>query len=322
MIVTRAIGSLLGLACGDALGATVEFMTRAAIAAQFPDGLRVVVGGGPCHVAPGQVTDDTELALCLARSLASKPSFDDDDVADRYAAWAASHPVDMGTTTRNAFVIARGEGLADRMRLRASMLNYASKANGSLMRCAPIGLYGAALDFDSFDLADMAVEDSTLSHPNAVACEACVALTLAIRLFVQGHFAERGDETQHIFDIVHRFMKYRSRPVSVAIGKAGFEMPAVDREKIGYVLHALRLAFYELLHAETFAAGVEDAVARGGDTDTNGAIVGALLGARFGSTEIPMQWQDTVIGVGEASGRPAIYRCDDISALVQTLVRA
>jgi ADP-ribosylglycohydrolase len=321
MIPTRAVGSLLGLACGDALGATVEFMTSAAIARAFPDGLRTIVGGGPCHVAPGQVTDDTELALCLARSLAAgRNGFDDDDVADRYAEWAASHPIDMGTTTRNAFVIARGEDIANRMRIRASAVNYASKANGSLMRCAPIGLYGAGFGLDSFDVADMAVEDSTLSHPNAVTREACVALTLAIRLLVGGRFAEEMDEAMQVYDIVHRFMGYRSRLVAVAIGKV--PPPIVDKEKIGYVLHALRLAFYELLHAESFAAGVEDAVARGGDTDTNGAITGALLGARFGSTAIPMQWADIVIGVGEASRRPAIYRCDDISALAQTLVRA
>src|SRR5688500_10173564 len=84
MNLDRARGALLGQACGDALGATLEFLDGATIARRWPGGLREIVGGGPFGIAAGQVTDDTELALVLARSLASKRRFDAGDVLSRY----------------------------------------------------------------------------------------------------------------------------------------------------------------------------------------------------------------------------------------------
>ncbi len=95
----RALGAYLGLAVGDALGATVEFMTRGEIGAKY--GVhRKMIGGGWLHLAPGQVTDDTEMALALGRSLVRSNGFHAKDVCDEFALWLKSGPVDVGNTCR------------------------------------------------------------------------------------------------------------------------------------------------------------------------------------------------------------------------------
>src|SRR5262245_47739854 len=93
-VLHRALGALLGQATGDALGTTLEFESGSRIRARYPDGLREIVGGGPFGVKPGQITDDTELALALARSLAEVHTWDADRVAARYLGWYRSGPFD------------------------------------------------------------------------------------------------------------------------------------------------------------------------------------------------------------------------------------
>src|SRR5438270_270586 len=98
----RARGVLLGQLVGDALGTTVEFSSRESIRRQFPNGLRDIVGGGPFHLLPGQVTDDSELALTLARCLVQH-TWNLDARARAYASWYKSGPFDCGGTTSAAF---------------------------------------------------------------------------------------------------------------------------------------------------------------------------------------------------------------------------
>ncbi|MEI2616902.1 MAG: ADP-ribosylglycohydrolase family protein [Thermomicrobiales bacterium] len=97
----RYRGVMLGMAAGDALGATVEFQTPAQIAEQY--GVhRAIIGGGWLDLAPGEITDDTQMALCIARSFVARGRFDPDDVAARFVEWFHSHPKDIGNTTRFA----------------------------------------------------------------------------------------------------------------------------------------------------------------------------------------------------------------------------
>ena len=167
-----------GQAVGDALGTTVEFLSAARIAGRPADGWpKNLIGQGPFQLAPGQVTDDTELALCLARSLVKQGRYDEEDAAAAYVRWFRSDPFDIGNATRQAFggEGSNAPGMAARMRGRA---NQTTQANGSLMRSSPLGIFGATLPREA--LAKLAASDSTLSHPDPVCQAACAVFVTTI----------------------------------------------------------------------------------------------------------------------------------------------
>lgn len=313
-VLDRAEGCLLGQAIGDALGTTVEFATAATIAHQYPQGLRELIGGGPFHLLPGQITDDTELALALARSLAEHGRYDEDAVARRYHAWYRSGPFDIGTTTQAAFgqPMPVGRNAAEEVRGRTSN---SSQANGSLMRISPLGIFGWQLP--PAGLAELAVRDSTLSHPHPACQESCVAFAYALALAIRA-----GSSPEQVYAETLAWMHDRpvARPAGVigAIERAAEGPPADFQTHMGWVLIALQNAFYQMLHAESLEAGLIATVAQGGDTDTNGAIAGALLGAVHGARAIPPRWRDVLLAC--RTNRPADYQCGDLPALARRLV--
>ncbi|HWE30117.1 MAG TPA: ADP-ribosylglycohydrolase family protein, partial [Polyangia bacterium] len=181
----RAHGTLIGLAVGDALGTTNEF--KRLDAPPFPrlaDGpLRDVVGGGPFALRPGQVTDDTQMAVCLSDSLLARGGFDAEDVAARYVAWRA-HCFDIGTQTRAALEIIRDDGCSARGAGNRVWLEGGKRAagNGSLMRTAPIGVFIA--DADARRAASFA--ESAVTHYDPRCQLACAAFNAAIAAGIRG----------------------------------------------------------------------------------------------------------------------------------------
>ncbi len=181
-----ATGCLLGALVGDAAGATLEFLEHD----PTPDDVAWAMsmpGGGDLQVAPGQITDDGELTLCLARALAECETFDLEAIARNYAKWVESHPFDMGFTTSYSLGSFRDVdvsqiGYAAVMKQSASKMCMGSKANGSLMRITPLGIWGHNLE--ASEIANCAIQDTSLSHPNnscgyAVACY-CIAIASLI----------------------------------------------------------------------------------------------------------------------------------------------
>lgn len=311
-LLARARGCLLGQMVGDALGTTVEFSSAAAIRARYPQGLRSVVGGGPFQVRPGQVTDDTELALALARSLAAFGA-DRDEVARAYLRWYRGGPFDVGGTT------ARALGLEGRLRdLRAADLAAAasesSQANGSLMRCAPIALFAAE---DPAWAAELARADSGLTHPHDACREACAAYVRGLAVLLAG-----GDSRAAHQAALDEASSAAGRGCGVyeSLTLAAEEAPILDGADIGWVRLALQNAFYRLLHAGGFEEGLVATVMAGGDTDTNGCIAGALLGARFGEAGIPGPWVETVLSC--VTDRGPVYQCRDARGLALSLVES
>ncbi|MFO0749287.1 MAG: ADP-ribosylglycohydrolase family protein [Myxococcota bacterium] len=313
----RARGCLLGQLVGDALGTTVEFRSGAAIREAFPSGFRAMVGGGPFQVLPGQVTDDSELALALARSLATYgPDFD--RVAAAYVAWCRSEPIDIGGTTLNAFDFPVDETPVDaaRVRAQASKLNdYPSKqANGALMRVSPLGIYGAFLAPER--LAALARLDATLSHPTPPCQEASVAFVRAIAVGI----AEQADPNAAYRAAVEAVDTKDGRASGVFgwLVEAADEAPDYDAWGMGWVRLAFQNAFYQLLHASSFEAAMSDTILAGGDTDTNAAIAGALLGAVHGESDIPPDWRETVLACRPP--RPPTYWANDARELAAALL--
>ena len=288
----RGQGVLLGQLVGDALGAQVEFQTADQITATHPNGVRSIRDGGPFNTSAGQPTDDSEMALALARSLAHEEAYSADAVANAYVSWSRSDPFDIGNTVRTAcrhgaLAVDRGLDVAEAMRTGA---NPDSQANGALMRISPVGIIGYRSEAQAIAWA---VEDARLTHPHPVCLAANAAFVAAIAAGIRG-----AEAPETMLDAARRAA--RDRPDSVQVlqrlDAAESSAPArMDAEQMGWVLHALQNAFFELLNAPSFEAGLVATVGRGGDTDTNAAIAGALLGARHGATGIPAAWRRTVL---------------------------
>lgn len=313
-LTNRALGALLGQAVGDALGATVEFMDARTIARLHPGGLRTIVGGGPFNLLPGQVTDDTELALALAHSLADHNDYAADEAGLAYRAWLRSGPRDVGNTTTRAF----GPPLVEDLEVARQLEERAcrsSQANGSLMRASPLGVWGWCID--ATHLATCAAQDSRLSHPHPVCQAACVVFTHAIAQALR-----TGDSAVAVFDDAMRFARgcKLAAPILDSLEAARDADLEDCFEHMGHVRIAFQNAFHQLRHAPGFEEGVVNTVMHGGDTDTNACIAGALLGSVYGAEAVPIQWREVVLSRGPA--REGAYGCNDLPDLARRLIEA
>lgn len=306
--LARAQGCLAGQLAGDSLGSLVEFQPADVIARRYPGGLRLLGDGGTWNTIAGQPTDDSELALALARSLAERDCYEEEAVAVAYAEWYASAPFDVGNTIRAALAPAsaraRAAGqVADVAAAARRAANPASQANGALMRVSPLGVFGARLDFD--ELATHARTDALLTHPHEVCQAANVALTTAIAFAIRTG-ASCGEIHRHAMAAVERTIPVES--LLACLRGAERRPPDDYQRQQGWVLIALQNAFYQLLHAPDLETGVVDTVMRGGDTDTNAAIAGALLGAAWGVSRVPRQWLDCLSTCRPADAIPGVHR--------------
>jgi ADP-ribosylglycohydrolase len=296
--LARAQGCLLGQIAGDSLGSLVEFHDAAGIRRKYPEGVTDLADGGYWDTLAGQPTDDSELALLLARSVIDRGRFEVAAAARAYAYWYRSGPFDMGITIERALsaaanALAGGSDPAEAARRAASR---ESQANGSLMRVSPLGILGAGQPEAA---AEWARADSSLTHPHPVCQDACASFVAAIGAAV-GAGAGPADCLQAALRVVAADGPVRGVLERAAAG----EEPLNPSEKQGWVLIALQNAFYQLLHAPTLRDGVIATVMIGGDTDTNAAIAGALLGAVHGRAAVPPAWRNAVLScrpIAEAS---------------------
>ena len=297
--LARAQGALLGHVIGDSLGSLVEFKPAAEIAELYPGGVRDLIDGGVYKLLAGQPTDDSELALTLARTLVHEGKYDAEKVLDAYRRWLTSRPVDVGMTTERG-LLGRGDA--------------ASESNGSLMRISPLGIWAAG---DPAKAAEAARTDSLFTHPNPVCQEACAGYAAAIAVGVAG--AERDAMLEAA--LAHSAGAARG---AIERGMRGTR-PADFFTRQGWVLTALQNAFYALFH-ESFEEGVVRTVGEGGDTDTNAAIAGALLGAAHGREAVPTRWILPVLACrplaesGALRPRPLEYWPDDVLELAEALL--
>jgi ADP-ribosylglycohydrolase len=297
----RAQGCLLGQLIGDSLGSLVEFKSAAEIARAFPSGVRNLADGGTWDTIAGQPTDDSELALALARSIVVQGGYAPQAAFAAYREWLESKPFDVGATTRRGIL---GEP------------DHASQANGSLMRVSPIGIRAAG---DPPRAARAAREDSALTHPNPVCVEACAAYAAAIAAGV----AEGNRDSMRSAALAHS--RHPQVLEVIQRGVAG-EAPADFMTHQGWVLIALQNAFCQLFGARSVEEGIVATVASGGDTDTNAAIAGALLGAAHGRGALPSRWILPLLAcrplaaAGAKRPRPSVYWTDDALELAEALL--
>lgn len=290
-LLARAHGCLLGQLAGDALGGIVEFASSEQIKRQYLSGVRELVDGGHWNTLAGQPTDDSELALILARSLVHEGRFDLPSIAQAYVAWYKSRPFDMGSTTRQSL----GKAAATRTNKDVSQVaseaaSTTSQANGALMRISPLALFGYRRP--SSELIEWARLDARLTHAHPVCQDASAAFVLAIQIALS-----RSASPVEVFELSLRQAKQQKldSDVIATLEAAKHGKPIDYLEHMGWVRIALQNAFYQLLYSESLESSIVDTIMQGGDTDTNAAIAGALLGAVHGLSAVPMQWQDRVL---------------------------
>lgn len=301
-----ALGAFLGACVGDAAGAPLEFIGRQPDPDEVSAALHMK-GGGIWKVAPGQITDDCELALSLARGLAQSPSYSRDKIAEQYAAWVDSKPFDIGTTTIKSLgcfrdphwlQVCQKEGFAAGMSQAAQDRCMESKANGSLMRSAPLGIWGHQLPVD--ELAEKARQDSKLSHPNSSCQDAVACYTIAIaRLVANPGNAQLAFQTANTWATENANPEVQSWLYGAETGERVPFYPMDGFVRIGFT-HAFR----HLYNQTPFQEALSETLEGGGDTDTNACIVGGLLGALWGASSIPSFMKDPVLECDTTQGRP------------------
>lgn len=301
-----ALGAVLGALVGDAAGAVLEFFGRA-IAPNDVEHALAMPGGGTWEVAPGQITDDGELTMSLLNALAEHPE-KPRSAASHYARWVASDPFDIGATTaaslgclRHATWAARATeaGIDVAMTEAARERCMASKANGSLMRATPLGVWGARRA--DHEVVAAAQDDARLSHPNASCVDAGAVYVLAIASLVRAP----GDAALALALVetwarANACEEVRGWLDDAAAGK---EVPYTPQD--GFVRIAFTHAFRHLHTGTPYVAALRETLAGGGDTDTNACIIGGLLGARWGASNIPTPMKAAVLGCDYRRGRHA-----------------
>ena len=266
----RALGAYLGLALGDALGATVEFMTPREIALRFAahGGVhREIIGGGWLKLQSGQVTDDTTMSLALGDALLlgqqqARP-FDSQLIADAFVAWWRGKPVDCGNTCR------RGIQRYIRDGTLAGPQQDSDGGNGALMRNLPAAL--ATLGDDAlFDRVSLAQAHITHHHPESDAAVLGIGRLLRAQLAGAPALAEMADA----WVTAHPVFRFKPYP----------------RRASGYVVDTVQTVLHCFTTHGDFEDAVTAAVNLGDDADTTGALVGMLAGARCGGRALPQRW--------------------------------
>jgi len=274
----RALGAYLGLALGDALGATVEFMTPREIAYQFAShgGVhRHIVGGGWLKLAPGQVTDDTTMSLALGQALlegrARGLDFDTHLIADGFVTWWRARPVDCGNTCRRGIARYLRDGSV------AGPPNAGDGGNGALMRNLPVVL--ATLGDDAA-FARVSLAQARVTHHHAFSDAAVLGIGQLLRALLAGADGAATEAQIRQWVAAHPAFRFDPYP-----GRAS----AYVVDTVQTVLHCFSA------HAD-FEDAVVAAVNRGEDADTNGALVGMLAGARCGAGALPRRWLSRLQG--------------------------
>jgi ADP-ribosylglycohydrolase len=237
----------------------------------------------------GQPTDDSEMALALARTLVAKNTYDAKTVRLAYLDWLASPPFDSGGTTRAG--LSGGSTLG-------------SQANGALMRISPLGIFGARPQVTRAQLADWTRQDARQTHQDPVCQEINTLFVLAIAEAVR-----HGTGASDLYAKIKEWAKEcPATPwLPEVLEEAAVRPPANYQQNMGWVRIAFHNALWQLLHAPTLEEGVVDTIMRGGDTDTTAAIAGALLGAVHGREAIPAQWAECILACRPAKGNPRTH---------------
>ena len=297
-IADRAVGALVGLAVGDALGAPVEFCRRDTF-----EPVTEMRAGGYFKLPVGAWTDDTAVALCLAESLIDHPHLDQKDLLDRFCLWAGN-----GANTSTGVCVGIGQNtlrvLGNYNRtgaLLAPETRQKSDGNGAIMRLAPVAVRHWQKPVEARRIAKL---QSRTTHYSTLSAAACESLATTLGALIGGQdWAKASSPTPggHWPDAIKAL--------------SGEEWLQRDRDRIsstGFVVHTLEAALWAVDTTSSFTAAMLKAVNLGDDADSVGAVAGQLAGARYGLSAIPRNWLDVLIQreAIKGTGRKLFYASD------------
>ena len=288
-IINRARGSLIGLAVGDALGVPLEFKSPETF-----EPVKDMIGGGSFSLKPGEWTDDTSMALCLAESLIEKQGFDPVDQLERYTRWYREGHLsvngkcfDIGDTTKEAL-----HKFEQTHNPCCGPTYERSAGNGSIMRLAPVPIFYFSTPEDAINNAG---ESSRTTHAHILTVDACRYMAGIIVGVIMGHSKEK-------------ILSCRYGPISgcwdahdlapeidkIACGSFKHKNPP-EIEGKGYVIKSLEAALWAFYNSGNFEEGALMAVNLGDDADTTGAVYGQIAGAYYGEKGIPAAWKNKLV---------------------------
>lgn len=305
-VLQRAQGCWLGQLTGDALGGQVEFMDPGGIRYLYPNGVTELRDGGVWNTLAGQPTDDSEMALILARTLLRDGQHDTTTMLGAYQDWLRSNPFDLGNTTRNALTGQR---------------SFDSQANGALMRCSPLALWNL-LSLAEHERSTLARADAQITHPHPICGDVNAVFVLTVAAAIREglspketyQYALKTAQNERVHPVVTERLTLAAEQNVKEFG-----------QQQGWVLTAFQNAFYQLLHSHSAREAMLNTVMCGGDTDTNAAICGVLVGAVFGRASLDPQWVGAVLTCRPQEGvqgvihprPPPFWPCDALELAEQ-----
>jgi len=297
----RFRGCLLGLACGDAVGTTVEFKVRGTFKP-----ITDMVGGGPFNLKVGEWTDDTSMALCLTTSLIERGQFDAKDQMEKYCLWmntgylsSNGRCFDIGGATLNALRRFQQTGIAF-----SGSTDKNSAGNGCLMRLAPIPMFFYP---NKEEVIAMSADSARTTH----AAHECIK---ASRLFgAMLYMALSGANKEDI--LLGHGMTHLDSDALTAIGQGDYRNKKIYEVRgSGYIVDSLEAALWCFWQTHTFQAAILQAANLGGDADTTAAICGQIAGAYYGESNIPSHWKKRLVMKDEIlSMADKLYRHEAVS---------
>ncbi len=278
-------GCLLGLAAGDALGATLEFRSPGSFKP-----IEDMIGGGPFDLRPGEWTDDTSMALCLAESLIEHMDFRPHDQMNRYLRWyregylsSNGRFFDIGNTVRSAL-----EAYAHTHEIPSTPVDLHSAGNGSIMRLAPVPMFYAAHPTEAIEKSG---ESSLPTHSMRSAVDACRYLGGLIAGALDG-IPKEELLSDHYSPVPSYWKNHPLMPAIDEIASGSFKKKQPpDINGSAYVASSLEAALWAFYRSESFREGALLAVNLGEDADTTGAVYGQIAGACYGEQGIPLEWR-------------------------------
>lgn len=289
LVRQRAEAAYIGLAVGDALGATVEFMTPNEIRHQY--GVHQCIrGGGWLNLKRGMVTDDTTMSLALGEAIIQKGGVEARSIAESFDRWMAAKPVDIGNTVRRGILHFRRKDETQ------SPYSEHDAGNGACMRTLPIAL--TTLGQDDEDVLKAVRTQAHITHNNTLSDMGTYAVTRMVQWAMLGRNKKA---------LLHGPM----RELIAAEPQFQFRSRTVENPS-GFIVDTLKVVFQAFIDSDSFSECMLNVVNRGGDADTTGAIAGMLAGAYYGVAAIPADWQ---VGVDQEVVGQCVEQARDLLTL-------